>query len=64
MIHGLVPQPVPCYDFVLITESTLGPYAGTLSIPSFSDVTGGEYKVQGHIHRGVADPRLLAIPAS
>ena len=24
----------------------------------------GEYKSQGHIHRGVADPRLLAIPAS
>ena len=28
------------------------------------DVTGGVYKAQEHIHRGVADPRLLAIPAS
>ena len=25
---------------------------------------GGEYKAQEHIHRAVADARLLAIPAS
>ncbi len=27
-------------------------------------VTGGVYKTRERIHRGVADPRLLAIPAS
>src|SRR5687767_15994883 len=27
-------------------------------------VTGGVYKARERIHRGVADPRLLAIPAS
>ena len=31
---------------------------------SFRGLTGGVYKAQEHIHRGVADPRLLAIPAS
>ncbi len=34
------------------------------AIPSSLELTGGEYKGQEHIHRGVADPRLLAIPAS
>ncbi len=56
---------MPCYDFTLITGPTFGPAkAGTSDITNFSGVTGGEYKVQWHIHRGVADPRLLAIPAS
>ena len=32
--------------------------------PSFHGVTGGVYKARERIHRGVADPRLLAIPAS
>jgi hypothetical protein len=27
-------------------------------------VTGGVYKARERIHRGVADPRLLAIPRS
>jgi len=27
-------------------------------------LTGGVYKVRERIHRGIADPRLLAIPAS
>ena len=27
-------------------------------------VTGGVYKAQEHIHRSIADPRLLAIPTS
>jgi len=25
MIHGQLPLPVPCYDFTLITDLTLGP---------------------------------------
>ncbi len=65
MIHEQVPLPVPCYDFVHLTEPTLVPLLnGPLGIFSSLDVTGGEYKSQGHIHRGMADPRLLAIPAS
>ena len=32
--------------------------------PNFHGVTGGVYKARERIHRGVADPRLLAIPAS
>src|SRR3954468_20604013 len=30
----------------------------------FRDVTGGVYKARERIHRGVADPRLLATPPS
>ena len=36
----------------------------TSGTPSFRGLTGGVYKAQEHIHRGVADPRLLAIPTS
>ena len=36
----------------------------TSAISGSHDLTGGVYKAQEHIHRGVADPRLLAIPAS
>ena len=36
----------------------------TWPLPPFRGLTGGVYKAQEHIHRGVADPRLLAIPAS
>ena len=36
----------------------------TSDVPLFRGLTGGVYKAQEHIHRGVADPRLLAIPAS
>ena len=37
---------------------------GASGIPAFHELTGGEYKTQEHIHRGMADPRLLAIPPS
>ncbi len=33
----------------------------TSGAASFHDLTGGVYKAQERIHRGVADPRLLAI---
>ena len=33
-------------------------------IPGFLEVTGGEYRTRERIHRGIADPRLLAIPTS
>ena len=38
--------------------------ARTSGARSSHGVTGGVYKARERIHRGVADPRLLAIPAS
>jgi hypothetical protein len=69
VIQPQVPLRLPCYDLVPITELTVG--ASLLAVgyttsgtPSFRGLTGGVYKAQEHIHRGVADPRLLAIPTS
>jgi hypothetical protein len=69
VIQPQVPLRLPCYDFAPVTDLTLdgcplavGP---PVSGPSgFHGVTGGVYKARERIHRGVADPRLLAIPAS
>ncbi len=66
MIQPHVPVRLPCYDFTPITDHTLGtcPLAVstvTSGTTSFRDVTGGVYKARERIHRGVADPRLLAI---
>jgi len=56
---------VPCYDLAPLTEPTLIPAkTGVSGIPSSLGLTGGEYKPQKHIHRHMADWRLLAIPAS
>jgi len=38
--------------------------ARTSGARRFHGVTGGVYKARERIHRGAADPRLLAIPAS
>ncbi len=69
VIQPQVPLRLPCYDFAPVTELTfdgcllaVGPPAS--GPPSFHGVTGGVYKARERIHRGVADPRLLAIPAS
>ena len=69
VIQPQVPLRLPCYDFAPVTDLTLdgcplavGPPAS--GPPSFHGVTGGVYKARERIHRGVADPRLLAIPAS
>ena len=69
MIQPQVPLRLPCYDLVPITGFTLGACllavnTATLGAPGFRGLTGGVYKAQEHIHRGMADPRLLAIPAS
>ena len=41
MIYRQVLLPVPCYDFVPLTESALGPAKAEISgIPSSLDVTG------------------------
>ena len=60
---------LPCYDFTPITDPTfdgsfLAVRPPASGVADFRGVTGGVYKARERIHRGVADPRLLAIPAS
>ena len=69
VIQPQVPLRLPCYDLVPITKLAFG--AALLTVRQatsgalgFRGLTGGVYKAQEHIHRGVADPRLLAIPTS
>jgi hypothetical protein len=69
VIQRQVTLRLPCYDFAPVTELTLDGCPLAVGPPvsgpsSFHGVTGGEYKARERIHRGVADPRLLAIPAS
>ena len=67
VIQPQVPLRLPCYDLVPITEFIFGACReapATSDAPRFRGLTGGVYKAQEHIHRGVADPRLLAIPTS
>ncbi len=69
VIQPQIPLRLPCYDLALLTRFTLDgaplavgqPASGTSCL---GGLTGGVYKAREHIHRGVADPRLLAIPAS
>ena len=58
MIQPQVPLRLPCYDLVPITELILGACllavdAATLDAPRFRGLTGGVYKAQEHIHRGM-----------
>ena len=69
VIQPQVPLRLPCYDFAPVIRLAFGglPLAvatPTSGAPNFHGVTGGVYKARERIHRGVADPRLLAIPAS
>ena len=69
VIQPHLPIRLPCYDLVPLTGITLGasPLADrttTSGAANSGGLTGGVYKAQEQIHRGVADPRLLAIPAS
>ena len=64
VIQPQVPLRLPCYDLVPIRGFAFGAGKATSGAPPFRGLTGGVYKAQEHIHRGVADPRLLAIPAS
>jgi hypothetical protein len=69
VIQPHLPIRLPCYDFVPITDPTLGSSllaVGplTLGVTDFHDVTGGVYKPRERIHRSVADLRLLATPTS
>ena len=69
VIQPHLPVRLPCYDLVPITSLTLDDSPQTVG-PSasgaahFHDLTGGVYKARERIHRGVADPRLLATPPS
>ena len=69
VIQPQVPLLLPCYDLAPVTDLTLGAALlavrlTTLGATGSHGLTGGVYKAQEHIHRGMADPRLLAIPAS
>ena len=71
VIQPQVPLRLPCYDFAPVTALAFGGLsliaqvtAPTSGTHSFHGVTGGVYKARERIHRGIADPRLLAIPAS
>ena len=60
---------LPCYDFTPIADHTMDSCLPKVSPPAsgtadFRDVTGGVYKARERIHPGVADPGLLATPAS
>ena len=55
VIQPHLPVRLPCYDFVPITDPTLGssPLAVrplTLGVTDFRDVTGGVYKPRERIH--------------
>src|SRR5688500_16894955 len=69
VIQPQVPLRLPCYDFAPVTDlafgrSLLAVGSRTSGTTGFHGVTGGVYKARERIHRGVADPRLLAIPTS
>jgi hypothetical protein len=71
VIQPQVPLRLPCYDFAPVTALAFGGLVLVAQVPtptsgarSFHGVTGGVYKARERIHRGAADPRLLAIPAS
>ena len=58
VIQPQVPLRLPCYDLVPIVELTFGtcPLAVssvTSGPPNFRGLTGGVYKAQEHIHRGM-----------
>jgi hypothetical protein len=71
VIQPLVPQRLPCYDFIPITNHTFGAFLSasrvgpaTSGAVDFHDVTGGVYKARERIQGVVADTPLLAIPTS
>ena len=58
VIQPQVPLRLPCYDLVPIAEFIFGAYpltvgTATSDAPHFRGLTGGVYKAQEHIHRGM-----------
>ena len=69
MIQPQVPLRLPCYDFTpVINHTVVNAFPkvrlSTSGAINSHGVTGGVYKARERIHRGIADPRLLAIPTS
>ena len=64
VVYPHVPVGIPCYDLTPVTNILLNPHSESSEALSSHGLTGGECKEQGHIHGGVADPPLLAIPTS
>ena len=69
VIQPQVPLRLPCYDFTPVIGHTVVSAPLAVKLPTSGatnshGVTGGVYKARERIHRGNADPRLLAIPTS
>ena len=69
VIQPQVPLRLPCYDFTPVIDHTVASALPKVKLPASGaanshGVTGGVYKARERIHRGNADPRLLAIPTS
>ena len=69
VIQPQVPLRLPCYDFTPVIDHTVVSALPKVKLPTSGaanshGVTGGVYKARERIHRGNADPRLLAIPTS
>ena len=69
VIQPLVPQRLPCYDFIPVAKPAFGACplavgAATSGGIGSHDVTGGVYKARERIQGAVADAPLLAIPTS
>ena len=69
VIQPHLPIRLPCYDFTPVIGHTVASAPLAVQLPASGatnshGVTGGVYKARERIHRGIADPRLLAIPTS
>ena len=69
VIQPHLPIRLPCYDFTPVMNHTVASVLLAVRLPASGathshGVTGGVYKARERIHRGNADPRLLAIPTS
>ena len=69
VIQPQVPLRLPCYDFTPVMNHTVVTVLPKVRLATSGathshGVTGGVYKARERIHRGNADPRLLAIPTS
>jgi hypothetical protein len=69
VIQPHLPIRLPCYDFTPVIDHTVDGVLLAVRLPASGaanshGVTGGVYKARERIHRGIADPRLLAIPTS
>ena len=64
VVYPHVPVGIPCYDLTPVIDFLLNPQCESSENLNSHGLTGGECKEQGHIHGGIADPPLLAIPTS